>query len=33
VRESRMLGSVWAKAEWLRFSTIAKKSTPGTNWL
>ncbi len=27
-----MLGSIRAKAEWLRYSTIAKKSTPGTNW-
>jgi hypothetical protein len=32
VREIRTLGSVRAKAEWLRYSTIAKKSTPGTNW-
>jgi hypothetical protein len=30
VRESRIFGSVRAKAEWLRDSTIAKKSTPGT---
>jgi hypothetical protein len=31
VRESRTLGSVRAKAEWLRYSTIALKTNPLAN--